>query len=72
MPLVTIRVTGGSEAPTPEQKKELIRGATDLLVRVLRLGYSRASVSRENGCGVSRTVFPQNEWKGQEKRREVP
>ncbi len=35
MPLVTIRVTGGSEAPTPEQKKELIRGATDLLVRVL-------------------------------------
>ena len=35
MPLVTTRVTGGSEAPTPEQKKELIRGATDLLVRVL-------------------------------------
>ena len=35
MPLVTIRVTGGSEAPTPAQKKELIRGATDLLVRVL-------------------------------------
>ena len=35
MPLVTIRVTGGNEAPTPEQKKELIRGATDLLVRVL-------------------------------------
>ena len=35
MPLVTIRVTGGSEAPTPEQKKELIRGATALLVRVL-------------------------------------
>lgn len=35
MPLVTIRVTGGAEAPTPEQKKALIAGATDLLVRVL-------------------------------------
>ena len=28
-------MTGGNEASTPEQKKELIRGATDLLVRVL-------------------------------------
>ncbi|MCF0253051.1 MAG: 4-oxalocrotonate tautomerase family protein [Duodenibacillus sp.] len=35
MPFVTIRVTGGSEAPTAEQKAELIRGVTDLLVRVL-------------------------------------
>ena len=35
MPLVVIKVTGGNEAPTVEQKKELIAGATDLLVRVL-------------------------------------
>lgn len=35
MPLVIIKVTGGSEAPSVEQKAELIRGATELLVRVL-------------------------------------
>ncbi|SQI36576.1 Probable tautomerase HP_0924 [Leminorella richardii] len=35
MPYVNIKVTGGAEAPTPEQKSELIRGVTDLLVRVL-------------------------------------
>jgi 4-oxalocrotonate tautomerase len=35
MPYVNIKVTGGAEAPTPEQKAELIRGATELLVRVL-------------------------------------
>ena len=32
MPLVIIKVTGGSEAPTFEQKEELIRGAADLVV----------------------------------------
>lgn len=35
MPYVNIKVTGGSEAPTAEQKAELIRGATELLGRVL-------------------------------------
>ncbi|MDR1242166.1 MAG: 4-oxalocrotonate tautomerase family protein [Deltaproteobacteria bacterium] len=35
MPYVNIKVTGGAEAPTPAQKAELIRGATELLVRVL-------------------------------------
>ena len=35
MPYVNIKVTGGSEAPTPEQKAELIKGATDLLAKVL-------------------------------------
>ncbi|MDR2605104.1 MAG: 4-oxalocrotonate tautomerase family protein [Desulfovibrio sp.] len=35
MPYVNIKVTGGSEAPTEEQKNELIKGVTDLLVRVL-------------------------------------
>jgi 4-oxalocrotonate tautomerase len=35
MPFVNIKVAGGAEAPTAEQKAELIRGATDLLVRVL-------------------------------------
>ncbi len=35
MPFVNIKVTGGSEAPTKEQKAELIKGTTELLVRVL-------------------------------------
>lgn len=35
MPYVNIKVTGGSEAPTPEQKAELIAGVTELLGRVL-------------------------------------
>lgn len=35
MPFVNIKVTGGKEAPTAGQKAELIKGATDLLVRVL-------------------------------------
>lgn len=35
MPYVNIKVTGGSEAPTAEQKAELIAGVTDVLVRVL-------------------------------------
>ncbi len=35
MPFVNIKVTGGKEAPTPEQKAELIRRATQMLVDVL-------------------------------------
>lgn len=35
MPYVNIKVTGGREAPSPEQKAELIAGVTDLLARVL-------------------------------------
>ena len=35
MPYVNIKVTGGSEAPSAEQKAELIRGVTELLSRVL-------------------------------------
>lgn len=35
MPYVNIKVTGGREAPTPEQKSELIKGVTDLLASVL-------------------------------------
>ena len=35
MPFVNIKVTGGKEAPTAEQKAVLIKGATDLMVRVL-------------------------------------
>jgi len=35
MPYVNIKVTGGNEAPSAQQKAELIRGATDLLARVL-------------------------------------
>ena len=35
MPYVNIKVTGGAEAPTVEQKEALIKGATQLLVDVL-------------------------------------
>ena len=35
MPYVNIKVTGRSEAPSAEQKAELIRGVTELLSRVL-------------------------------------
>ena len=35
MPYGNIIVTGGSEAPTTEQKAELIKGVTELLGRVL-------------------------------------
>ena len=35
MPYVNIKVTGGNEAPSSEQKAELIRGVTELLSRVL-------------------------------------
>ncbi|MGQ5290369.1 tautomerase family protein [Pectobacterium actinidiae] len=35
MPYVNIKVTGGSEAPTVEQKNELICEVTQLLARVL-------------------------------------
>ena len=35
MPYVNIKVTGGREAPSAEQKAELIAGVTDLLAHVL-------------------------------------
>ena len=35
MPYVNIRVTRETGTPTAEQKAELIKGATELLVRVL-------------------------------------
>jgi 4-oxalocrotonate tautomerase len=35
MPYVNIRVTGGNEAPTAEQKAELIRRSTQMLTEVL-------------------------------------
>ena len=35
MPYVNIKVTGGKEAPSTEQKAELIQGVTELLGRVL-------------------------------------
>lgn len=35
MPYVNIKVTGDSEAPTAEQKAEIIQGVTELLQRVL-------------------------------------
>lgn len=35
MPYVNIKVTGGDEAPSTQQKKKIIQGVTDLLVEVL-------------------------------------
>jgi len=35
MPYVNIKVTGGTEAPSAEQKAELIKGVTDLLADIL-------------------------------------
>lgn len=35
MPYVNIKVTGGEEAPSAEQKAELIQGVTELLSKVL-------------------------------------
>ena len=35
MPYVNIKVTGGSEKPSTEQKAELIKGVTELLTKVL-------------------------------------
>ena len=35
MPFVNIKLTGGNEAPTAEQKQALIAGATQLLVDIL-------------------------------------
>lgn len=35
MPFVNIKVTGGNESPTSEQKAQLIKEVTELLARVL-------------------------------------
>lgn len=35
MPFVNVKVTGGNEAPTVDQKKQIIEGITQLLVTVL-------------------------------------
>lgn len=35
MPFINIKLTGGNEAPTTEQKEALIKGATQLLADVL-------------------------------------
>lgn len=35
MPFVNIKVTGGNESPSPEQKAQLIKEVTDVLARVL-------------------------------------
>ncbi|MDR1777888.1 MAG: 4-oxalocrotonate tautomerase family protein [Desulfovibrio sp.] len=44
MPYVNIKVTGGKEAPSREQKAELISGATDLLARILHKNPSTTVV----------------------------
>lgn len=35
MPFVNVKVTGGNEAPTVEQKKLIIKGITELLSKIL-------------------------------------
>ncbi len=36
MPFVNVKLTGGDDAPTKEQKEELIAGITEVMVRVLQ------------------------------------
>ncbi|MCG2572023.1 4-oxalocrotonate tautomerase family protein [Acinetobacter sp. ME22] len=36
MPYVSVKVTGGCEAPTHNQKKQIIQGITELLTTVLQ------------------------------------
>ena len=47
MPFFHIKVTGGAEAPTAEQKQELIKGATELLQRVLNKNPATTVVTIE-------------------------
>ena len=49
MPYVNIRVTRENGTPTAEQKAELIKGATELLVRVSGQNPAEAS-AREVAC----------------------
>ncbi len=35
MPYVNIKVTGGEHAPTAEQREQIIKETTDMLVRIL-------------------------------------
>lgn len=44
MPFVNIKVTGGAEAPTAEQKAEVIRGVTELLQRVMNKNPATTTV----------------------------
>lgn len=44
MPYVNIKVTGGSEVPSAEQKKELVAGVTELIGRVLNKNTSNLVV----------------------------
>uniref|UniRef100_UPI00307AEB4D tautomerase family protein n=1 Tax=Duodenibacillus massiliensis TaxID=1852381 RepID=UPI00307AEB4D len=77
MPLVVIKVTGGNEAPTVEQKKELIAGATDLLVRVLGKNPATTSVIIEEvppenwGIGGLNTPERRKREAGKRKRPEA-
>ena len=50
MPFINIKVTGGAEAPTAEQKEELIKGATELLQRVLNKNPSFAPPYKRSMC----------------------
>ena len=71
MPYVNIKVTGGSEAPTAEQKAELIRGVTELLGRVLNKNAATTvviidEVSMDNwGVGGESTTVRRQKAKSQ-------
>ena len=56
MPFINIKVTGGNEAPTAAQKEELIKGATELLQRVLHKNPATTVVIIEevptDNCGI--------------------
>ena len=66
MPYVNIKVTGGNEAPSTEQKAELIKGVTDLLQKVLNKNpkttvvvIDEVDMDNYGVGGESVTVLPQ-------------
>lgn len=67
MPYVNIKVTGGAEAPTAEQKAELIQGVTTLLARVLNKNPETTivvidEIPMENWGIGGKTVVERRKW----------
>ena len=58
MPYVNIRVTRENGTPTAEQKAELIKGATELLVRVLGKNPATTVVVRAPEMATGTTGTP--------------
>lgn len=68
MPYVNIRVTRENGTPTAEQKAELIKGATELLVRVLGKNPATTVVVIDevdtDNWGVGGETVTRRRWQG--------